>query len=61
MLGQYQTFALSTAGRVKALTRPRSVVEIDFSKLKDGDKLIAGEKTYVFKVARISTHRRVRG
>ncbi len=30
-------------------------VEIDFSKLKDGDKLIAGEKTYVFKVGKDST------
>ena len=30
-------------------------VEIDFSKLKDGDKLIAGEKVYVFKVGENST------
>ena len=30
-------------------------VNVDFSKLKDGDRLVAGDKTYVFKVGKDST------
>ncbi|MCI9056512.1 MAG: hypothetical protein HFF76_04515 [Oscillospiraceae bacterium] len=46
----------TTTGLAVGSTHQAQVsVEIDFSKLKDGDKLIAGEKTYVFKVGKDST------
>ena len=36
-------------------------IDIDFSKLKDGDKLIAGDKTYVFAIGKNSQFKTVSG
>ncbi len=44
-----------TGAGIGSTRQAQTTVDIDFSKLKDGDKLIAGDKTYVFKLDSATT------